>query len=135
MKDHGALDHGSLRSKHPPRICALQHNGVTEHANCTIVEMARSMLHALNLDNLIWREWWLMRFTDKNDVQSTNWTPLRSRKHEAERSFALLWAKTFFSFNYVLVQMETFLHTTLCNHSSIKHPLKFKLMMDAVDSF
>jgi transposase InsO family protein len=33
-----------------------QQNGVAEHANLTIVEMARSMIHAQKLDKLFWAE-------------------------------------------------------------------------------
>jgi transposase InsO family protein len=33
-----------------------QQNGVVEHANCTLVEMARSMLHVQNLKKSLWAE-------------------------------------------------------------------------------
>lgn len=48
------MDHGIAKETSTPYL--PQQNGVAERANCTIVEMARSMIHAHKLYKSIWAE-------------------------------------------------------------------------------
>ena len=48
------VDHGIAKETSTPY--RPQQNGVAERANCTIVEMARSMIHAQKLDKSFWAE-------------------------------------------------------------------------------
>jgi hypothetical protein len=65
-----------------------QQNGVAERANHTLVEMARSMLHAQNLKNHFGQKRWCMQPTQGIDVHQGHCHPSHLRKRGVGESLA-----------------------------------------------
>jgi len=65
-----------------------QQNGVAKRANCTLVEMAKSMLHGQNLKKSLWAETMVMRPTQGIDVHQERCHPSHLRKCGVGESLA-----------------------------------------------
>ena len=85
--NHFFKDHGIEKQMSTPYT--PQQNGVMNCVKCTIVEMARNMLHLKISTNYFGRKQWLMRFIDKIVVLQGRWIPVHPKKREEEEGLAL----------------------------------------------